>query len=305
MNVAIVCTYLIPILNAGSWLLGGTLITVIGPYELSALRTLVVALILIAYVVVSDRPSIHSLWHKSLTWWLHQGFLALTGRVIYYYFGAKALLTITPFEAILVTVLLPVITGLIEAATRRGKVSPIGLLFSIGACVMATLSMMSVSPGWGVSGLRMGHFDMLIAVVAFAVHAVYYKQNVKEPSPQVPLLAQFAISAIVLLPFANWGVMESAGDLSPVNQLRFVIYAVVCGLLPFVCMHYALKRYSSFLVLTVSILGPIFALLLKGVYQEAPLSPQFIIMTAVTVVFTFLALWASQGFSRFWQEKKS
>lgn len=302
MIKALLSAYLIPILNAGSWLLGGLLITQLPPYELSTLRTAIVALLLFVYSSFAYKDLVRELQSKTASWWKHQIFLSITGRVIYYYFSAKALQTISPFEAILMTTLLPIVTMIIESSMGYAKVSITTFSFSMATCALCLLCLLTSASGNQTTGIRLGHIEMVIAIISFAAHSIYYKKNISDISPTIPLLVQFLVAAVLLLPFINFELLQAINSFDYISSGRFFVYAVVCGLLPFICLHYALGKFSSFIVMNISILGPIMAFLMRGLYQSEPLNNSFIFLTVGTVFMSFLALWSNQKFIKFWRK---
>lgn len=276
---------LMPLLNALSWLLGGALLSKIDPYSLSTLRTLIVAIILILTLLITERSHFSKiLQSKNLKWWKDQLVLSLSGRVLYYYYSAKSMLSISPLEAIIITTLMPILALAAEKIYSKIDLSAGTIVMGIFACTFGIISIFLSTESRLVS-FKIGHVEMLFAVAAFAFHTVYYKAKVKDSSPTILLMAQFSIGAVLMLPFLPHTAITQFANLDLSNWFRFLFYSIICGLGPFVLLHYCLKKYDPFIVLTFSLLSPLFAILLRGVYKYTPISNSFVICTIFTCIF--------------------
>lgn len=283
--------YAIPMLISLSWLLGGNLVAKISPIALSSSRVAIGAAVLFLFSDI--RRSQEKLTRsEKLRWWGHQLLLALTGRVVYFYLSARSLLSITPFEAVLISTMLPVfLLGLERLMGKPFKnyLIPFGALASVGAVVS---SLFVASPS-GSFHFSVGHLEMALAMFAFATHMLFYKRFVRDPHPANPLFAQFLIAALILLPLDISGLAQLS-VFSVMDWLQLIIYAVVCNLLPFVLVHYCLKRFSSFSVGAVAILSPLFSFVIKGVSNQSAPSLQFMFISVLACVLTYLTLRADQ-----------
>jgi drug/metabolite transporter (DMT)-like permease len=283
--------YAIPMLISLSWLLGGNLVAKISPIALSSSRVAIGAIVLFLF---SDIRRSHDKLTRSekFRWWGQQLLLALTGRVIYFYLSAQSLLSITPFEAVLISTMLPVfLLGLERVLGKPFKsyLIPIGAVTSVGAVI----SGLFVASPAGSFHFSIGHLEMALAMFAFAIHMLLYKRFIRDPHPGNPLFAQFLIAALILLPLDITGLTQfsafSFGD-----WFQFIVYALVCNLLPFVLVHYCLKSFSSFSVGAVAILSPLFSFVIKGVSNQSPPNPGFMFASVLACVLTYFTLRADQ-----------
>ena len=279
---------LIPILISLSWLLGGNLIRELHPMTLASGRV-----VLSAAFLFFTSSILHSqknwTWAEKKTWWKDQAFLSLTGRVFYYYFSARALLTISPFEAVLITTQLPIFSMFLERIFRMRVFSS----FAIPALGIAT-SFIAAIAVWSSNFeshlfFRPGYIEMLLAILFFGIHLVFYKKKVRDASSLNPLFAQFLLASLVMLPL-GFSQMRELGELGLFDWGQMLIYTFVCGLLPFVLVHHSLKKFTAFSVAAVSILSPIFAICFKSVYTSQTLSLVFVFLTLLTCLFTFFTL---------------
>ncbi|OFZ19597.1 MAG: hypothetical protein A2Z20_06495 [Bdellovibrionales bacterium RBG_16_40_8] len=295
--------YLIPVFTSLSWLLGGVLVLQLSPYSLSISRTAIVGVLLLIYFLVFSRKPLQTIAKTSTCWWIDQAILAISGRTIYYYYSSKALLSISPFEAILVASFLPIIILFFNKIFKISNVNTLSLALGLLACALNiyTLTIYSTDR---FSGFGTGHIEMLIAISGFAFHTIYYKAKVKESSPLLPLAVQFLIGAIIMLPFTKTNFLAEFGHLQLVSWGQFTFYSLVCGLLPFVFLHYALQMHSPFLITTISMLAPAFAIVFKSIYQEQPLNMWFIICTIATCSLAVLTLTANKTSTLKLGEKK-
>jgi drug/metabolite transporter (DMT)-like permease len=283
--------YAIPVLISLSWLLGGNLVSKVSPIDLSSSRVAVGAAVLLLFSSIRRSHATFTNSEK-LKWWGHQLLLSLTGRVLYFYLSARSLLSITPFEAVLISTMLPVfLLGLERSMGKRFKslLIPVGALASVGAVIT---SLFVASPS-GSFHFSTGHLEMALAMLAFAIHILLYKRFVRDTHPANPLFAQFLIAALIMLPMDTTGLMQ-LGGFSLADWVQFIIYAVVCNLAPFVLVHYCLKNFSSFTVGAVAILSPLFAFVIKGVSNQAPPRPTFMLISIFACILTYFTLRADQ-----------
>jgi drug/metabolite transporter (DMT)-like permease len=280
---------LIPILNSISWLLGGALIASMSPIGLTTVRLFVISIILNVLLLIKSNNNVVDLKSKPFTWWTDQLILAASGRAAYYYFSTKSLLHITALDAVLISALLPLIIIFIEMAFQMTSVRLITVFTGLIAISLNILTLSLFSPG-GVSGLNIGHFEMLLATIFFAAHTIYYKKTMIKSSPVLSLSIQFTIGLLLLLPFVDITIGSELLKLNQTGYLQLIIYSVVCGLLPFVFMHYSLQSYSPFTLTIISMLAPLFAIALKDLFQKNLVSTNFIVLACATLFFAIMTL---------------
>jgi drug/metabolite transporter (DMT)-like permease len=288
----------IPILISLSWLLGGTLVHKVPPLALSIVRFGVGSFIL--FLFTDLKLFIKNNSRNYLFKWLGiQFILAVTGRALYAYFSAKSLLTISPFEAILLSTSLPVFLLILERILGKSFQSPWVPLLGLLSFTSVFLSILTYNnaANIGFSGsLTSGHFEMLLAMFVYAIHLIYYKNQVKDISPVNPLFAQFLLAGIILASFNNDGFIAFISfDFS--DWVRFLVYAIICNLLPFVLVHYCIKTFSSFTIGAVAILSPLFAFIFSGIYEQKPLDLKFVILSLVACLLTYMTVWIDQFFN--------
>ncbi len=281
----------IPILISISWLLGGTLVHKVTPLELSTIRFIVGSIFLFFF---TDLKSFIKNKTKSeiINWFKVQFFLSLTGRALYAYFSAKSLLTISPFDAILLSTSLPVFLLILErflGQPFKSHWTPILGILSFFA-VFSSISTNNNSEHLeSLNSLKIGHFEMLGAMLLYATHLIFYKKQVKDYSPWNTLFIQFIFASAMLLPFDK-DHYSSLINFEFIDWLRFFIYAIICNLLPFVLVHYCLKIFSSFTVGAVAILSPLFAFFFSGIYDQTQLSVKSVLITLTACFLTFLTV---------------
>lgn len=279
---------LIPVLVSLSWLFGGNLIRDLNPMTLTTGRIVLSAIVLF-FVSSIVRSQKNWTWTERKRWWKNQAFLSLTGRVFYYYFSVRALLTISPFEAVLVTTQLPILSIFLERIfgmrTFPSLVIPVFGIFTSFVAAVAVWSVHFPSQLF----FRSGYIDMLFAILCFGIHLVFYKEKVRDSSSVNPLFAQFLLASFIMLPLAL-PRMDELWHLDIVDWGQMFIYTFICGLLPFILVHHALKKFTAFSVASVSILSPVFAVLFKGIYTNQKLSLVFITFIILTCICTFLTL---------------
>ena len=281
----------IPVLISLSRLLGGTLVHKVPPLTLSILRFGVGSFILFIFTDLNSFVKNNS--RKYLLKWLGiQFILAVTGRALYAYFSAKSLLTISPFEAIIISTSLPVFIIILEKILGKPFKTPwvplLGLL-SFTSVLLSLLSQNNATMNKFSGSLSAGHFEMLLAMLVYAIHLIYYKKQVKDISPVNPLFAQFLLAGIMLAPFNTDGFIAFFSfDYS--DWVRFLVYAIICNLLPFVLVHYCLKKFSSFTIGAIAILSPLFAFIFRGVYEQKPLNIKFVLLSLVACLLTYMTV---------------
>ena len=278
---------LIPILISMSWLLGADLIHKISPLTLSSFRLLIGALVLLIFADFKNL-FFYKDNKKLISWWLNQLILSIFGRMFYFYLSAKSLLLISPFEAILVSSSLPVIILLIQRALGKLFISPLMPVFSFASFMAVILSMYFYNNNF--NNFNLGHLEIFVAMIAFAIHLILYPKLIGEHEKPVNVLfAQFILGAMFLLPM-NFQDISSFFHLSIAEWIKFLVYSVVCNLLPFVIVHYALRRTSAFVVGMTSILSPLFTIISKDIFYKQALNNTFIILSLISCLFISLTI---------------
>lgn len=286
----------IPILISLSWLLGGNLVSKVEPSALAAARVTFAAAFLFFF---SNIRRDHTMWSpkSKKVWWRDQALLSVTGRAGYFFFSTLALVWITPFEAVLISTLLPIFLLFIERFAGKPFVSLQIPIFGILSCLLALASLLVMKSSANVvngNQLNLGHLSMAFAVLLFAFHLFYYKKSIRDHSATNPLAAQFSIAAILLLPFGA-AHLQQFFSLNFLEWIQFVGYAVVCNLLPFVLVHRCMKTLAPIHVAAASVLSPLFAVLFKQVYTSAAVPNSFLLLGASSLVFVLLTLRAGQS----------
>jgi drug/metabolite transporter (DMT)-like permease len=231
-----------------------------------------------------------------INWFLTQLILAISGRALYAYFSSSSLLSITPFEAVLISTSLPVLLIVLERFIFKNKFknlfTPILSILSF-ATVLASIINYNSNKNFDLNRLSVGHFEMLIAMLFYAVHLIFYKKQVKDKSPANPLFIQFVIAFVLLFPF-NIECYNSFYSLNFNDWFKFFTYSIVCNLLPFVLVHYCLKIYSSFTVGAVAILSPVCSFIFSTFYEQKSFDVRFVLLSILACLFTFFTVLTDQ-----------
>jgi drug/metabolite transporter (DMT)-like permease len=278
----------IPLSVSLSWILGGELVKKISPLVLSSSRMLVGIAIMILF---SNINATQRGWSRNqrLEWWRNQLILAITGRTLYYYFSSRALLSISPLDALLVTSLMPVFSLFMErifGARFRTLLLPTSGLLASGFAFAAVAS----SRKAGVSASSaLGYLEIIGAVVSFSLHLSLYGRVTKDDSPVNPLMVQFAIGAACLLP-ADLSGYQAFSHFSATDWGHFAVYAAVCNLLPFVLVHYALKIVSPLTVASASVVSPLFGIVVVKASSGTSVEPSFVVFSLCAVVLTWATI---------------
>ena len=203
--------------------------------------------------------------------------------------SSAALLSISAVDAVLVTSLMPVFSIFIERifGTRfRTYLLPLcGFLASL----TAFCAVLSARGSLGAFSLTIGHFEIVAAIIFFTLHLSLYSRMTKEPSPVNPLMVQFTLAALLLLP-ADLGGYQAFSSFTTTNWIQFTVYAVVCNLLPFVLVHYALKLTSPLAVASASIASPLFGIVFARIISGTEIVPSFIAFTVCSLVLTWTTI---------------
>lgn len=270
----------VPIFVALSWVIGGQLVKSVPPSSLAVLRLLVGGALLGIL-----NPSIFKTYKSKgsdLGKWLGKNaLLSVFGRVLYFYFSIKALLTIPATHAVLVTTLLPIFS-LISGLVFRMKVLWVEVVIGLVAMVFVGLAVINRNVGAVEFVLEQGHIYIFIAMFSMAFYMVAYTKFVKEKSAAEPLFVQYIFAGLVLLFFSSdWSFVY---DLTPVNWLHLVLYSTVCTLFPFVFMHHAFKSFSAFAVSVAAISAPVFGVIFQAILFGVDLSQNFMIFGGLGLV---------------------
>jgi drug/metabolite transporter (DMT)-like permease len=278
---------MIPFLVSLNWLIGGNLIQQIPALPMAGGRLLFATLALFILFLFTSRRS-REKSNVDLNWLKNQFILSITGRVIYTAASIWALALISPFEAIVLGALTPIfliaIEGFFGSGFKNRYVPTFGLLSVTFAILSLTTSELSHHQK---SFSVLGYALMIFAVSAFSVHLSLYKRFEIDKSSIAPLMTQFAMATIILLPFGLTG-FKHFFILDFNGWLQFFLYSVVCNLTPFILVHHSLKKYSPFTVGSVSILAPLMAFLFRNVYSSGTLELKFLILSLVACGFVFL-----------------
>lgn len=280
----------IPVTVSLSWVLGGELVATVSPLELSIGR---LGLGTIAFFFVSNIVSTQKALNvnERLAWWGQQFLLSITGRAAYYALTSTALLSISPLEALIMTSLMPVIAFSMERLLGKvffsWKTPVFGLLASF--FVVAALVVRDFSKINTLKPLHYGHGLMALGIAAYVLHMALYARLVKDKNPANPLFAQFLIGFLLLIPFEPQALMFMK-DLNALKWVHFLIYALICNIIPFVAVHFCLKHFDSFKVSTVSILSPLFGTFFALAYGSPLPSSVFFILTGAACMSVYLCL---------------
>ena len=288
----------IPVTVSLSWVLGGELVKAIPPVSLSIGRLALGVLVFFLFSSITrdlkDLPT-----PEKMRWWGQQALLAATGRSAYYALTATSLVSISPLEALIITTLMPVFTlalqRLIGVRFSSPGVPTFGLLAT--AATVAAIVLKSGLSESGISTLHMGRLLMMAGIAAYVVHLVLYARFVKDKNPANPLFAQFLFGFLMLLPFEPHG-LGFMSHLTAVSWFQFLVYALVCNIVPFVAAHYALQTFGPFIVSTVASTSPFFGTLFAMALGVPTPSFWFFAFGTLAAGFVFFCLRSNMGRTR-------
>lgn len=275
----------IPTLIGASWLLGGTLVRTIDPLTLSFLRNLLSATALIPFVLTSTKKEDMRL--MSLSWFAGQIFLTITGRVLYYYFATRSLLSIRPVESILIATSLPLYLMLFAFFIRRTIIplrTTLAGILAVGCTVLAILRTNTMAGfAW-----QPGHSDMIIAMLFFAIHLFYYPRLTRSASASSTLFLQFGAGAIIMATIINRATLQSIHWTSE-SIIQLLIFAIGCNLVPFILVHRCLRFFPPLVVGNVSLLSPVLAYSIQCIMGKRNPDAIFLVLAFATAIFVFLS----------------
>lgn len=206
---------------AGNYILGKAVVAQVTPYQLTFVRWLFSAVLLVLIAQVVERPN----WRQVFRSWPILLFLALNGLIGYNMALYTALTYTTPVNASLVSALNPALMVAVSSVVLRESLSglqKLGIVFSLSG-VLLILTQGSLARLAALDFNR-GDLLMLVAISVWTVYSIVGKR-LKNIRPITASAAAAVLATLVMLP----GMILQAGTPIVLNTagLISVVYIIL------------------------------------------------------------------------------
>ncbi len=220
---------------AGAFIAGKYTANVINPITITFLRFLIASVVLDVYLLIKKTTIDFNrqLIKESII-------LAVIGMIAYHYFFYTALKYTTAINSSLIAATNPFFTYMLSIVFLHTKPK----LNKFAYIIIAFFSVSMIVVNWDLSsvfngGVNPGDLFMALAVFFWASYSILVKKFIVNYNPLILTTVVFNITAILLIPFANYSQISMFFD----YDLNIIISILYMGIFPTV-FGYMIQQYS-------------------------------------------------------------
>src|ERR1700674_3487868 len=251
----------------GSYLFMRYAVPYFGPVPLIELRVLIAGLALTAYQLATGGTVG---WRRH---WKDYLFVGGVGLAVPFVLIAEALTTIDASTAAILNALAPLFASIVAAVWIRDPVTP-AKLAGIALCLAGTAVLVGWTPA-PMTGRELLAASMSIAATAiYGYTIVFTKVYLKDASPLGTAAGTLLMAAVALMPFlALSPAPQGLAAIPAMAWLAMLGLAIVSTTVAFIFYYRLIADVGPVKAITVTLLVPIFAMLVRVAFLGEPVTP--------------------------------